>query len=131
MRQDAETRDIGALELAEGLLTRRGARTSHAAVVARQLGKVCLVGCDHLQIDVAARTIRLGETSLREGDLLTLDGGSGAIYAGRARVVETVPHELLDRLATLRANANPRLDQGGEPASGTAPLPSTTNASEE
>src|SRR5690606_33910602 len=50
VRQDAETRDIAALELAEGLLTRRGARTSHAAVVARQLGKVCLVGCDSLQI---------------------------------------------------------------------------------
>src|SRR5208283_1220336 len=63
VRGDAETSDIGALESAAGLLTQRGARTSHAAVVARQLGKVCLVGCAELQIDDAARTIKLGETT--------------------------------------------------------------------
>ncbi|THF60513.1 PEP/pyruvate-binding domain-containing protein [Pseudothauera rhizosphaerae] len=102
VRNDAETRDIAALDLAEGLLTRRGARTSHAAVVARQLGKVCLVGCDGLQIDEAARTIRLGDTTLREGDLLTLDGNTGTLYAGRAQVVETVPEALMERLRALR-----------------------------
>ena len=59
---------------AAGLLTARGARTSHAAVVARQLGKVCLVGCDALQIDLALREVRLGERRLAEGSVLTLDG---------------------------------------------------------
>jgi pyruvate,orthophosphate dikinase len=101
VRHDAETRDIAALELAEGLLTRRGARTSHAAVVARQLGKVCLVGCEALRIDEVARTLELGGHILREGDLLTLDGNEGAIYAGSAAIVETVPQALLARLDTL------------------------------
>lgn len=102
VRHDAETRDLGALELAQGLLTRRGARTSHAAVVARQLGKVCLVGCEALEIDSAARSIRLGDTTLCEGDVLTLDGNSGTIYAGRAHIIETVPGDLIERLDALR-----------------------------
>ncbi|HEU4779789.1 MAG TPA: PEP-utilizing enzyme, partial [Steroidobacteraceae bacterium] len=103
VRHDAETRDIRALDLAQGLLTQRGARTSHAAVVARQLGKVCLVGCEALQIDNATRSIRLGDITLREGDFLTLDGNSGAIYAGRTRIVERVPSDLIERLQALRA----------------------------
>jgi len=101
VRHTAETGDIVALELAEGMLTQRGARTSHAAVVARQLGKVCLVGCAELQIDDAARTVRLGHTTLREGDLLTLDGNEGVIYAGAARTEIVYPEELLARLASL------------------------------
>lgn len=103
VRQDAETRDIAALDLAEGLLTQRGARTSHAAVVARQLGKVCLVGCDALQIDSATRSISLGGTTLREGDKLSLDGNTGAIYVGAVRIVETIPRDLINRLDGLRA----------------------------
>jgi pyruvate, orthophosphate dikinase len=102
VRRDAETRDIAALESAAGLLTQRGARTSHAAVVARQLGKVCLVGCSELQIDEAARAVHLGETTLREGELITLDGNAGVFYAGAARVEMHFPEELLDRLEALR-----------------------------
>lgn len=102
VRQDAETRDIAALELAEGLLTSRGARTSHAAVVARQLGKVCLVGCEALQIDLAARAVNLAGRSLREGATLTLDGNEGTVYIGATTIVESVPREILDRLETLR-----------------------------
>jgi len=85
LRQDAETRDLAALDIAAGLLTARGARTSHAAVVARQLGKVCLVGCEQLAIDLPRRQVRLGGVELPEGELLTLDGGSGAIYRGWRR----------------------------------------------
>ena len=77
VRRDAETSDLTALESAVGLLTQRGARTSHAAVVARQLGKVCLVGCGELQIDEDARSIQMGTTVLHEGDVLTLDGNNG------------------------------------------------------
>ncbi|HRG72755.1 MAG TPA: PEP-utilizing enzyme, partial [Thauera aminoaromatica] len=101
VRQDAETRDLAALELAEGLLTCRGARTAHAAVVARQLGKVCLVGCEALRLDEAGRTLELGGHILREGELLTLDGNEGAIHAGAAAVVEVVPQALLARLDAL------------------------------
>ena len=102
VRRDAETSDIAALESAMGLLTQRGARTSHAAVVARQLGKVCLVGCSELQIDETTRTIKIGETTLHEGDLLTLDGNEGALYAVAVETEIEYPVELLARLKTLR-----------------------------
>jgi len=102
VRSEAETRDIVALDIAQGLLTARGARTSHAAVVARQLGKVCLVGCDSLQIDLAQRRVRLGELSLDEGEVLTLDGNTGAVYRGAVRTVSEAPQALLLRLAELR-----------------------------
>ncbi len=102
VRRDAETSDIGALESAVGLLTQRGARTSHAAVVARQLGKVCLVGCTELAINDAARTIAVAGQSLREGELLTLDGNEGVFYAGAAEVRIEYPEELLARLEVLR-----------------------------
>jgi pyruvate,orthophosphate dikinase len=102
VRRDAETRDIAALDSACGLLTQRGARTSHAAVVARQLGKVCLVGCAELQIDEAARSITLGATTLQEGERLTLDGNEGRVYAGAARIETVYPEELLARLEALR-----------------------------
>jgi pyruvate,orthophosphate dikinase len=102
VRRDAETSDIAALESAIGLLTQRGARTSHAAVVARQLGKVCLVGCAELQIDDAAHLMNIGDTILHEGDLLTLDGNDGAVYAGAAHTETEYPRELLARLESLR-----------------------------
>ncbi len=109
VRRDAETGDIAALEYAAGLLTQRGARTSHAAVVARQLGKVCLVGCADLQIDEAGRTIRLGNSTFREGDSLTLDGNEGAVYPGTVRTETEYPVELLARLKSLneRGAAHP------------------------
>ena len=102
VRRDAETGDIAALELATGLLTQRGARTSHAAVVARQLGKVCLVGCAEMEIDEAARTLRIGETTLHEGDLLTLDGNDGSVYAGAVHTTNLPLVDVQDRLARLR-----------------------------
>jgi pyruvate,orthophosphate dikinase len=103
VRRDAETADIAALELAVGLLTQRGARTSHAAVVARQLGKVCLVGCTAMQLDESGRTLQIGETSLGEGDLLTLDGNDGAVYAGAVHTAIAPLVDLQDRLKDLRA----------------------------
>jgi len=105
LRQDAETRDIAALDIAAGLLTARGARTAHAAVVARQLGKVCLVGCESMQIDLARRTVRIGAHTLVEGERLTLDGNTGAIFEGAARTVQEAPRDLLQGLDVLRAAA--------------------------
>jgi pyruvate,orthophosphate dikinase len=104
VRRDAETADIAALELAAGLLTQRGARTSHAAVVARQLGKVCLVGCAEMQLDETGRTLQIGETRLREGDLLTLDGNDGAVYAGAVHTAIAPLVDLQERLQRLRAS---------------------------
>lgn len=102
VRRDAETKDIAALELADGLLTQRGARTSHAAVVARQLGKVCLVGCDALSIDEAESRVIFGDVVLHEGETLTLDGNDGAIYAGATEIREDVPIDLVARLDRLK-----------------------------
>jgi pyruvate,orthophosphate dikinase len=102
VRADTQTADIAALESAAGLLTQHGARTSHAAVVARQLGKVCLVGCAQLQIDEMTRTVQIGSVRLREGDELTLDGNDGAVYAGAVQTQIEYPEALLARLAALR-----------------------------
>jgi pyruvate,orthophosphate dikinase len=102
VRRDAETADIAALELTTGLLTQRGARTSHAAVVARQLGKVCLVGCAEMELDEVARTLKFGKTTFNEGDLLTLDGNDGSVYAGAVHTNAVPLVELQKRLASLR-----------------------------
>lgn len=103
VRNDAETNDIGALEQSVGLLTRNGARTSHAAVVARQLGKVCLVGCEAMTVDETARCLTIAGQRYSEGDTLTLDGNEGRIYAGAAELVDEVPQDLLARLEQLRS----------------------------
>jgi pyruvate,orthophosphate dikinase len=107
VRHDAETRDIAALDLADGLLTCRGARTSHAAVVARQLGKVCLVGCDTLQIDEVGRAVQFAGHLMPEGSVVTLDGNEGAIYAGATAIIETVPEAILARLEALHRQPAP------------------------
>jgi len=102
VRQDAQTEDIEALSRVQGLLTQRGARTAHAAVVARQLGKVCLVGCSALQIDAARQSITLAGVELHQGQTITLDGNHGQIYAGALQSV-TVPDTVLhNRLQALR-----------------------------
>jgi pyruvate,orthophosphate dikinase len=72
-------------------------------VVARQLGKVCLVGCAALQLDGTARTLQIGDTTLAEGDLLTLDGHDGAVYAGAVHTVVKPLVDLQSRLRRLRA----------------------------
>jgi pyruvate,orthophosphate dikinase len=107
LRQDAETNDIEALDLAAGLLTARGARTSHAAVVARQLGKVCLVGCEALRIDLVRRRVHLGERAFAEGEVLTLDGNTGAVFEGAAQTLSEPPADLMPRLAALREDFRP------------------------
>jgi pyruvate,orthophosphate dikinase len=87
--------DIRGMEAAEGILTARGGMTSHAALVARQMGKVCVAGCEALNIDYSARIMHVGETTLKEGDWLSLDGSTGEIIPGEIR---TLPSEVLQVL---------------------------------
>jgi pyruvate,orthophosphate dikinase len=87
--------DIRGMEAAEGILTARGGMTSHAALVARQMGKVCVAGCEALNIDYAARTMHVGETILKEGDWLSVDGSTGEVMQGEIR---TLPSEVLQVL---------------------------------
>ncbi|KJS69708.1 MAG: pyruvate phosphate dikinase [Comamonadaceae bacterium BICA1-1] len=105
VRQDAQTEDIEALQRVQGLLTQRGARTAHAAVVARQLGKVCLVGCEGLRIDAQRQTVAFGPHEFAVGQTLTLDGNQGIVYAGALAVVDVPDTPLQRRLQALRSNA--------------------------
>jgi pyruvate,orthophosphate dikinase len=83
------------MEAAEGILTARGGMTSHAALVARQMGKVCVAGCEALNIDYAARTMHVGQTVLKEGDWVSLDGSTGEVMQGEIR---TLPSDVLQVL---------------------------------
>ena len=103
VREDVATSDIAALEATAGLLAARGARTSHAAVIARQLGKTCIVGCMGLTIDADSRGARFGARHIAEGEMLTLDAASGCVYPGSLPVVSRPPDELLGRLNALGA----------------------------
>ncbi|HEY0182412.1 MAG TPA: PEP/pyruvate-binding domain-containing protein [Rhodopila sp.] len=99
VRRDTATSDIEGMALAAGIRTATGGRTSHAAVVARQLGKVCLVACPELEIDLERRQCRIGGTLLNEDDLLSLDGNTGAVHAGRLVVVTERPERALAIIA--------------------------------
>lgn len=105
VRHDTATTDIEGMALAAGILTASGGRTSHAAVVARQLGKVCLVGCAGLAIDLARRQCRIGGTLFNEGDFISLDGNAGAVYAGRLAPLTERPDKALAAMASWRASA--------------------------
>ena len=87
--------DIRGMEAAEGILTARGGMTSHAALVARQMGKVCVAGCEALHIDYAARVMRVNGTVLKEGDWISVDGSTGEVIRGE---VQTRPSEVLQVL---------------------------------
>jgi len=102
VRRDPSTDDVAGFNAAAGILTMVGGRTAHAAVVARQLGKVCLVGCTSLEIDESSRRITLAGRELSEGDWLSIDGESGEISSGRAEIVIERPEAELAELKRWR-----------------------------
>jgi pyruvate, orthophosphate dikinase len=79
--------DIHGMIQARGVLTAHGGMTSHAAVVARGMGKPCVAGCEGLEIDMESRSVRIGGQELREGDTITIDGGTGRVIIGEVRLV--------------------------------------------
>jgi pyruvate,orthophosphate dikinase len=87
--------DIRGMDAAQGILTARGGMTSHAALVARQMGKVCVAGCEVLHIDYAARTLRVDNTELNEGDWISIDGSTGEVIKGE---IPTRPSEIIQVL---------------------------------
>ena len=95
--------DIRGMDAAQGILTARGGMTSHAALVARQMGKVCVAGCEALQIDYATRALRVEQAELREGDWISIDGSTGAVFRGE---IQTLPSEILQVL--LNHSLDPR-----------------------
>jgi pyruvate,orthophosphate dikinase len=113
VRKETSPDDIHGMHAAQGVLTMRGGMTSHAAVVARGMGKPCVVGCGDAQVDEARGEMRVGGHVVRAGDAITLDGGSGEVMLGR---LPTVTPELgasfielmgwADRLRRMRVRTN-------------------------
>jgi pyruvate,orthophosphate dikinase len=106
VRPEISPDDIAGLSAATGVLTMRGGRTSHAAVVARQMSKVCVVGCDALRIESGNHGCAIGPRTFREGDVITIDGETGHVYGGRVAVAIEKPREALAAIAQWRQPSN-------------------------
>ena len=98
VRIETSPEDIGGMHVAEGILTTRGGMTSHAAVVARGMGKCCVAGCGDLQVDYHQKLFRVREVTIKEGDFISLDGSVGEVYLGS---VKTVPPSLSGEFGKL------------------------------
>jgi pyruvate,orthophosphate dikinase len=99
MRPDTSTADVTGFAIAAGIVTSVGARTTHAALVARQLGKPCIVGCGSMTIDVASDRAQLADRAISAGDWITIDGDSGNLYLGRHETVVSRPEQELAEIA--------------------------------
>jgi pyruvate,orthophosphate dikinase len=88
VRQETSPDDIHGMDAAAGFLTARGGMTSHAAVVARQMGKVCVAGCEAVEV-LDGQSVRIGAKTFREGDYLSINGSTGNVYEGDIPVVES------------------------------------------
>ncbi|OAN50019.1 pyruvate, phosphate dikinase [Magnetospirillum moscoviense] len=98
VRIETSPEDIGGMHVSEGILTTRGGMTSHAAVVARGMGTPCVAGAGEIRVDYAAKTFKVAGKVIAEGDVITLDGGTGEVFLG---AVPTIQPELTGDFATL------------------------------
>jgi len=102
VRVETSPEDLRGMIAAEGILTARGGVSSHAALVARQMGKVCVCGAGALEVDYQARTVKAGGKTYKEGEWLSIDGTAGKVFAGR---VKTAPSEIVAGLIEGNAAA--------------------------
>src|SRR6516162_6587019 len=102
LRPDTNTADIAGFAASSGIVTARGGRTAHAALVARQLDKPCVVGCAELSVDVTVHCARLAEATIKEGEWVSIDGNAGTIYLGRGQVVLNRPEAELAEIERWR-----------------------------
>ncbi|HEY6904036.1 MAG TPA: pyruvate, phosphate dikinase [Candidatus Acidoferrales bacterium] len=98
VRQETSPEDVGGMNVAQGILTATGGKTSHAAVVARGWGKCCIVGAEKLQINASAKTMKAGDKTVREGDWLALDGSDGSVYSGQVELIRPEPPKAYETL---------------------------------
>jgi len=98
VRLETSPEDIEGMVAAEGILTARGGMTSHAAVVARGMGKCCVAGCGSIRVDERAGFFKVGDITVKEGDYISLDGSTGSVYLGE---VERVEPKLSGKFETL------------------------------
>lgn len=123
VRIETSPEDVHGMHAARGVLTTRGGMTSHAAVVARGMGRVCVAGAGGITVDYKAQTMTVGNVTLKGGDWITLDGGTGAVYVGK---VATIPPTLsgdfstlmgwADEVRRLRVRANAETPEDAETA---------------
>ena len=115
VRHETSPEDIHGMQAAEGILTARGGMTSHAAVVARGMGKCCVAGCAALEIDYAAGAMKVADRVVRRGEFITLDGSTGEVIAGQVATVQPEMSEFFrtfmkwadqERTLGVRANAD-------------------------
>ena len=103
VRLETSPEDLAGMVAAEGILTARGGMTSHAAVVARGMGKCCVSGCAEIKVDEEAKELTIGEYVFKEGDYISLDGTAGDVLKGK---VKTVPPELSGDFAEIMSWAD-------------------------
>ncbi len=101
-RVETSPEDVKGMDASEGILTARGGMTSHAALVARQMGKVCVAGCSALQIDYVSRTLKVNGKTLKEGDWISIDGTTGDVFEGK---LATKPSEVVQVLVDKSLDA--------------------------
>lgn len=114
VREETNPEDIEGMRAASGILTQRGGMTSHAALVARGWGKCCIVGCGELEINLGAKTVKMGGKTFKEGDELTLNGTKGWVYNGALKMLEAGEGNknlvkflaLCDKVRVLKVRAN-------------------------
>lgn len=113
VREETVPDDIHGMDASKGILTARGGMTSHAAVVARGMGKPCVAGCEALHIDEEKRILRIGDKIVKQGDHITIDGGKGQVILGRVKLMEAelsgefgTMMEWADEFRKLRVRAN-------------------------
>ncbi|MGC8675965.1 MAG: pyruvate, phosphate dikinase [Candidatus Micrarchaeia archaeon] len=88
VRPETTPEDIAGIAASEGVLTSRGGMTSHAAVVTRGMGKPCIVGAESIKVDVRANKLQVGDKTVKKGDIITIDGGTGSVFIGEMPLIE-------------------------------------------
>jgi len=123
VREETKPEDIHGFFVSQGILTSRGGKTSHAAVVARGMGKPCVSGAESIRIDVHARIAKIGEQILREGDVITINGTTGDVFLGAAPLIDPEMTgnfgkilEWADSVAKLKVRANADTPEGAKKA---------------
>ena len=113
VREETKPEDVHGFFAAQGILTSRGGKTSHAAVVARGIGKPCIVGCSSLTIYQQSRLLRVDGATITQGDTITIDGSTGNVYPGSVPLLQP---ELKDEVFELLtwADETKRLGRLGE-----------------
>ncbi|MFH1588182.1 MAG: pyruvate, phosphate dikinase [Candidatus Diapherotrites archaeon] len=115
VRAETSPDDIHGMIASKGILTARGGNTSHAAVVARGMGKPCIVGCEELKIDYSRKEMKVKNKTILEGDFISIDGSAGKVFLGEIKLIDPEPDKFFSkilewsdsiRLLGVRANAD-------------------------